>query len=56
MFVNKAHRKIFGSKWDEVVWNRRILHNSVLDDLCMSPGVVRKVNPGIYEYLGTLLG
>jgi hypothetical protein len=38
---NRAIRRIFGTKKDEVTEGRRKLHNEVLRDLCSSPSIIR---------------
>jgi hypothetical protein len=41
VFENKALRRIFGLKRDEVAGGWRKLHNEGLRDLCSSPSIIR---------------
>jgi hypothetical protein len=43
VFENRALRRIFGPKRDEVTGERRKLHNEELHDLYCSPNIVRVV-------------
>ena len=40
MFDNRALRRIFGPKRDEVTWEWRKLHNEELNDLYSSPSII----------------
>ena len=41
VFENRVLRRIFGPKRDEVIGERRKLHNEEINDLCSSPNIVR---------------
>ena len=41
MFYNRAQRRIFGLKRDEVTKEWRKLHNEELNDIYYSPNIVR---------------
>jgi len=43
-FKNKALRRMFGSRRDEVTGEWRRLHNEKLNDLYSSPNIVRAIN------------
>ena len=43
MFENRALRRIFGPKMDEVTGEWRKLHNDVLNDLYSSPNIIRVI-------------
>jgi hypothetical protein len=43
VFENKALRKIFGSKKDEMTGDWRKLHNEELHNLYSSPSIIRMV-------------
>jgi len=43
VFENRALRKIFGPKRDEVTGKWRKLHNKELNDLYFSPNIVRVI-------------
>jgi len=43
VFENRALRRIFGPKMDEVTGEWRKLHNDVLNDLYCSPNIVRVI-------------
>ena len=43
MFDNRMLRRIFGPKRDEVTRKWRRLHNEELNDLCLSPNIVRVI-------------
>jgi hypothetical protein len=40
MFENRALRRLYGSKWDEVTMEGTKLHNEDLNDLHSSPNIV----------------
>jgi hypothetical protein len=42
VFENRALRRIFGSKWDEVTGEWRKLHNEELHNLYSSPDIIRQ--------------
>jgi hypothetical protein len=46
VFENKALRRIFGPKRDEVTGGCRKLHNEELRDLYSSPSIIRILNLG----------
>jgi hypothetical protein len=43
VFENRALRRIFGLKRDEVTGEWRKLHNKELRDLCYSPSIIRVI-------------
>ena len=43
VFENRAFRRVFGSKRDEVTGEWRKLHNEKLNDLYSSPNIVRVI-------------
>ena len=43
VFENRVLKRIFGSKRDEVTWERRKLHNEELNDLYCSPNIFRVI-------------
>jgi hypothetical protein len=43
VFENRALRRIFGPKRDEVTWEWRKLHNEELHDLYFSPNIVQVI-------------
>jgi hypothetical protein len=43
VFENRALRRIFGPKRDEVTGEWRKLHNEEFNDLCSSPNIVRVI-------------
>ena len=43
MFENRALRRIFGPKMDEVTGEWRKIHNDVLNDLYSSPNIIRVI-------------
>jgi hypothetical protein len=43
MFENRVLRIIFGPKRDEVVGERRKLHNGELHNLYVSPDIIRQI-------------
>ena len=44
LFENRALRRIFGPKWDEITGEWRKLHNEELNDPYSSPNIVRVIN------------
>jgi hypothetical protein len=52
LFENRALRRIFGPKRDEVTGEWRKLHNEELSDLYCSPNVVRVINSRIMRWAG----
>jgi hypothetical protein len=44
VFENRALRRIFGPKRDEVTGDWRILHNEELHNLYSTPSVIRMMN------------
>ena len=52
MFENRVIRRIVGPKRDEVIGERRKLHNEELNDLYYSPNVVRMIKSGIMRWAG----
>jgi len=47
VFENRALRRIFGPKRDEVTGEWRTLHNEELNDLYSSPNIVRVIKSRI---------
>jgi len=43
LFENRVLRRIFGSKWNDVIEEWRKLHNEELNDLYSSPVIVRVI-------------
>ena len=43
MFENMVLRRIFGTRRDEVMGERRRLHNDELNDLYSAPNIVRVI-------------
>ena len=52
MFENRALRRIFGPKMDEVTGEWRKLHNDVLNDLYSLPNIVRVVKSRRMRWAG----
>jgi hypothetical protein len=43
VFENRVLRRIFGLKRDEIIGDLRKLHNMGLDDLFLSPNIIRMI-------------
>ena len=52
MFENRALRRIFGPKRDEVTGEWRKLHNDELNDLYCSPNIVRVIKSRKMRWVG----
>ena len=52
MFENRALRRVFGPKRDEVIGEWRKLHNEVLSDLYSLPNIVRVYHPRRMRWAG----
>ena len=52
MFENRALRRVFGPKRDEVTGEWRKLHNEELSDLCSLPNIVRVIKPRRMRWAG----
>jgi hypothetical protein len=52
VYENRVLRGIFGSKWDEVTWEWRKLHNGELNDLYSSPNNVRVIKSRRMRWAG----
>ena len=49
---NRVLRRIFGLKLDEVIEERRKLHNEELNDMYSSPNIVRVIKSRIMRWAG----
>jgi hypothetical protein len=54
VFENRALRRIFGAKRDEVTGEWRKLHNEELNDLYSSPNIVRVMKSRIMKWAGNV--
>jgi hypothetical protein len=54
VFENRALRRIFGSKRDEVTGRWRKLHNEELHNLYSSPGIIRMIESGRKRWTGNV--
>ena len=52
MFENRVLRRIFGPKRDEVTGEWRKLHNEKLNDLYLSPNIVRVIKSRKMRWTG----
>ena len=52
VFENRALRRVFGPKRDEVTGECRKLHNEELSDLCSLPNIVRVVKSRRMRWAG----
>jgi len=52
IFENMVLRRIFGPRRDEVMGERRKLHNEELNDLYSSPNIVRVIKPRRMRWAG----
>jgi hypothetical protein len=52
VFENRALRRIFGPKWDEVTGGWRKLHNEKLHDLYSSLSIIRMIKPRRMRWVG----
>jgi hypothetical protein len=52
LFENRALRKIFGPKWDEVTGGWRKLHNEELRDLYFLPSIIRIIKSRRMSWVG----
>jgi hypothetical protein len=52
VFENKAQRRIFGPKRDEVTGGWRKLHNEELRDLYSSPSIIRIIKSSRMRWAG----
>jgi hypothetical protein len=52
VFENRALKRLFGPKWDEVTGERRKLHNVELKDLCSSQNIVRVMKSRRMTWVG----
>ena len=52
VFENRALRRIFGPKRDEVTGGWRTLHNEELNDLYASPNIVRVIKSRRMRWAG----
>jgi len=52
VFENRALRRIFGPKRDEVTGEWRKLHNEELNDLCSSPNIFRMIKSRRMRWAG----
>ena len=52
VFENRALRRTFGPKRDEVTWECRKLHNAQLNDLYCSPNIVRVIKSSRMRWVG----
>jgi hypothetical protein len=40
LFEKRVLRRIFGPKWDEIIWSWRKLHNGELHNICSLPKII----------------
>ena len=52
MFENRALRRIFGPRRNEVIWEWRKLHNEKLNNLYSSPNIVRVIKSRRMRWAG----
>jgi hypothetical protein len=52
VFENRALRRIFGPKRDEMIGGRRKLHNEELHILYCSPSIIRMIKSGRMRWAG----
>jgi hypothetical protein len=52
VFENRALRRIFGPKWDEVVGGWRKLHNEELHNLYSLPSIIRTIKSKLMIWAG----
>jgi hypothetical protein len=52
VFDNRALRRIFGPKWDEVTGGWKKLHNKELHNLYSLPSIIRSINLKMMMWAG----